>query len=346
MNAITDPGADGVSVVIPCYRSEDSLEPLLSELVPVLEALTPSHEVLLVVDGSPDGTIAAARRAARHHGPHVVRVIELRRNYGQHNALLAGVAQARFGVTVTMDDDMQHRPDQIPALLEPLRDERVDLVYGVPVAEEHGVGRSLASRVVKSALAASGVPNARDVSAFRAFRTDLRDAFAHVTDPFVSLDVVLSWGTTAVERASVRMERRTVGTSGYTVRRLIGHAATMVTGYSVVPLRLVTWLGLLISAFGLVALVSVLAGYWTGRIQVAGFTTVVAMLGLLSGTLMLCLGIVGEYLGRLHVRSMQRPAYVVRPAPTGGIDRPLQEDADTVCGCDRTRPIADRGQGA
>lgn len=341
-----DACADGLTVVIPCYRSEDSLEPLLAELVPVLEALTPSHEVLLVVDGSPDETVGTARRLARQFGPHVVRVIELRRNYGQHNALLAGVAQARFGVTVTMDDDLQHRPDQIATLLDPLRNERVDLVYGVPLEEEHGLRRSLASRAVKSALAVAGVPNARDVSAFRAFRTDLRDAFAHVTDPFVSLDVVLSWGTTAVARVPVRMEQRTIGTSGYTLRTLIGHAATMVTGYSVVPLRLVTWLGLLISAFGLLALVSVLVGYWTGRIQVAGFTTVVAMLGLLSGTLMLCLGIVGEYLGRLHVRSMQRPAYVVRPTPTGDTDQPVPQRAHVGCECGRSSPTAERGPSA
>jgi undecaprenyl-phosphate 4-deoxy-4-formamido-L-arabinose transferase len=168
--------------------------------------------------------------------------------------------------------------------------------------------------VVKSSLALAGVPNAREVSAFRAFRTELRDAFAHVTDPFVSLDVVLSWGTSSVTRVPVRMDARTSGRSGYTVWGLVRHAMNMVTGYSVLPLRLVTWLGLLISAFGLAALVSVLAMYWTGRIRVAGFTTTVAMLGLLSGTLMLSLGIIGEYLGRLHVRSMQRPAYLVRPS--------------------------------
>ncbi|MBM6405957.1 glycosyltransferase [Phycicoccus sp. CSK15P-2] len=312
MSSLDDAVRDGVTVVVPCYRSEETLGPLVDQLLPALSALTPHHEVLLVVDGSPDATAAVAREVAGA-ARDTVRVIELRRNYGQHNALIAGVAQARYGVTVTMDDDLQHRPDQLGTLLAPLDDPRVDLVYGVPVEEEHGAVRSLASRTVKSALAVAGVPNARDVSAFRAFRTDLREAFAHVTDPFVSLDVVLSWATTGVRRAQVRMDRRVDGESGYTVRRLLGHAANMVTGYSVLPLRLVTWLGLAVSTLGLVALASVLVMYWTGRIQVAGFTTVVAMLSILSGTLMLSLGVVGEYLGRLHVRSMQRPAYVIRP---------------------------------
>lgn len=321
--------SQGLSVVVPCYRSEATIAALVDQMVPALSTLTDSFEILLVVDGSPDHTVDVARAAAERHPEHVVRVVELRRNYGQHNALLAGVGLARFGVTVTMDDDLQHRPDQLPALLGPLRDERVDLVYGVPVEEEHGAARSLASRAVKSALALSGVPNARDVSAFRAFRTDLREAFTHVTDPFVSLDVVLSWATTSVQRVPVRMDRRREGGSTYTIRGLLSHAANMATGYSVLPLRLVTLLGLVTSTLGLLALVSVLGMYWTGRIQVAGFTTVVAMIGILAGTLMLSLGIIGEYLGRLHVRSMQRPAYVLRP-PAMSIDLPASGEPSAL----------------
>ncbi len=303
--------------MIPCYRSRDTLPDLVARLIATLGRITPTHEVILVVDGSPDDTAAVAREQAARYAADKVRVVRLRRNYGQHNALLAGVARARFGVTVTMDDDLQHRPEEIPTLLAPLSDASVDLVYGVPVEEEHGVVRSLASRSIKSALALAGVPNARDVSAFRAFRTDLREGFGHVTDPFVSLDVVLSWVTTSVRRAPVEMDLRQVGRSNYSVTRLMLHAANMATGYSVLPLRLVTLLGLVVSGFGLLALITVLVMYWMGRVQVAGFTTTIAMLGLVAGTVMLSLGIIGEYIGRLHVRSMQRPAYVVRPSEFG-----------------------------
>lgn len=311
---VSPAAAQGISVVIPCYRSRDSVPTLVDRLVPVLEQLTPRHEVILVVDGSPDDTADVARATAQRFQAGVVRVVELRRNYGQHNAVLAGVSGAHFGVVVTMDDDLQHLPDQLPILLAPLDDPHVDLVYGVATEEEHGWFRSLASRSVKAGLALAGVPNAKDVSALRAFRTDLRDAFDHVNDPFVSIDVVLSWATTAVRRAPVQMAERTIGASGYTLRKLVGHTFNMATGYSILPLRLVTWLGLLVSVFGVVALVSVLALYWAGVVQVAGFTTVVAMLAVLSGAIMLSLGILGEYLGRLHVRSMQRPAYLIRTA--------------------------------
>ncbi len=308
---------EGLSVVVPCYRSRDTLPELVARLMVTLPDTTPAHEVILVIDGSPDDTATIARELAIKYSADRVRVVELRRNYGQHNALLAGVSRARFGVTVTMDDDLQHRPEEIPKLIAPLGDAAVDLTYGVPMREEHGVLRSFASRAIKSALALAGVPNARDVSAFRAFRTDLRDGFGHVTDPFVSLDVVLSWVTTSVRRVKVEMDQRESGRSNYSVTRLMLHAANMATGYSVLPLRLVTVLGLVVSAFGLLALVTVLVMYWTGRVQVAGFTTTVAMLGLVAGTVMLSLGIIGEYLGRLHIRSMQRPAYVVRPSDFG-----------------------------
>jgi glycosyltransferase involved in cell wall biosynthesis len=322
--------SQGVSVVVPCYRSRDTLPELVARLLPVLGSLTPQHEILLVIDGSPDDTAKVAQAIAHGQRTGVVRVLELRRNYGQHNAILAGVAAARFGVVVTMDDDLQHLPEELPTLLAPLTDPEVDLVYGVATEEEHGWFRSLASRSVKAGLAMAGVPNAKDVSALRAFRTDLRDAFAHVNDPFVSIDVVLSWATTSVRKAQVRMDERANGTSGYTFRSLLAHASNMATGYSVLPLRLVTWLGLVVSTFGVVALVSVLALYSTGRIQVAGFTTVVAMLGVLSGAIMLSLGILGEYLGRLHVRSMQRPAYLVKPANPALAPPATIEPSDTA----------------
>ena len=115
-----------------------------------------------------------------------------------------------------MDDDLQHRPDQIPALLAPLARGDVDLVYGVASEEEHGFWRSAASRTVKHGLALAGVPAAQDVSAFRAFWTAQREGFTHSEDPYVSLDVMLSWTTTSISRVIVQMDRRLVGTSSGT----------------------------------------------------------------------------------------------------------------------------------
>jgi glycosyltransferase involved in cell wall biosynthesis len=300
-----------ISVVIPCYRSRETLPELVGRLHAVLDGdAVGRYEVILVVDGSPDDTYAVARELEQA-SPNV-RAVLLRRNYGQHNALLAGILRARYEIVVTMDDDLQHRPEEIPRLLEPLQDPMVDLVYGAPLTEEHGLARSLASRTVKSALAISGVDNARNVSALRAFRTDLRDGFAHVNDTFASIDVMLSWTTTGVRRQPVVMDKRTVGRSSYSLRALVRHAATTVTGYSTVPLKLVTWLGLACGVLGLVLLAFVLWRFATGDTTVAGFTTLASMIALFSGAQMLSIGILGEYVGRIHFRGMQRPTFLVR----------------------------------
>lgn len=303
-----------VSVVIPCYRSAKTLPDLVTELHRSLGAAdhpqVEDYEVILVVDGSPDETYAVARQLEQE-SPRV-RALLLRRNYGQHNALLAGILRARYQVVVTMDDDLQHRPSEIHKLLEPLSDPLVDLVYGVPVVEEHGFWRSLASRTVKAGLALAEVPNASDVSAFRAFRTELRDGFAHAADAFVSIDVVLSWTTLGVRRVDVVMDQRTVGESAYGLRKLVRHTLNMVTGYGTVPLRLVSWLGLVCGVLGVALLAFTLYGFATGRTTVSGFTTLASMIALFSGAQMVSVGVLGEYVGRLHFRSMQKPTFLVR----------------------------------
>lgn len=314
-----------VSVVIPCYRSRKTLGPLLEELIAVLPEVTDRFEVILVVDGSPDDTYAIVRRWERQH-PETVRGVLLRRNYGQHNALFAGIQRARYGVVVTMDDDQQHRPDTIGSLLAPLTDPLVDLVYGTAEVEEHGVLRSLASRGVKRALSVAGVPDASKTSAFRAFRTELREGM--VSDPVVNVDVMLSWSTTAIHSVEVPMRLREEGDSSYTWRSLTRHAMNMITGYSTVPLRLVSVLGLLCAAFGLVLVVVVLIGYLIGSTTVAGFTTIVAAIALFSGAQMLCLGVLGEYLGRLHSRSQGQPGYLVRVEPTVHSKALLESDSE------------------
>lgn len=312
-----------ISVVIPCYRSRDTIRPLVEDLHVELPKIAEAFEVILVVDGSPDDTYAIARELELTY-PGTLHAVLLRRNFGQHNALLAGVARARYPVTVTMDDDRQHRPDQLAALLAPLEDSFTDLVYGVATEEEHGFVRSFASRSVKAGLALAGVPNARDVSAFRAFRTDLRDGFIDVVDPFVSLDVLLSWTTTSIRAVPVVMDERAAGRSGYTLGALIRHALNMITGYGTLPLKLVTWLGWAASFFGVVLLVVVIVQRLNGSIEVAGFTSLVSLVALFSGVIMLSLGILGEYVGRLHFRSMQRPMFVVKVDGTEG-SRPSPE---------------------
>jgi glycosyltransferase involved in cell wall biosynthesis len=300
----------GVSIVVPCYRSGHSLPVLVSRIGVVMSTVDIPYETVLVVDGGPDSTWEMARELARTEL--FVRAMRLARNYGQHNALLAGVRAARFDVVVTMDDDLQHPPEEIPTLLAALSP-GVDLVYGVPRGQAHSRLRGWASQLVKALMTSSlGVANARRLSAFRAFRSFLRDGFSLVHGAHVSVDVALSWGTTRVAWVDVQMDRRSSGRSGYTFRSLVRHTATMVVGYSTTPLRVVTYLGLAVGIGGLGLFAHVLWQYFSGSTTVAGFTTITAMTALFSSAQMVAIGVLGEYVGRIHANGIGRPSYVVR----------------------------------
>ncbi|MCW2876613.1 MAG: glycosyl transferase family protein [Sphaerisporangium sp.] len=300
-----------VSVVIPCYRSARTLPALVDRLVPVLREMSVRHEVVLVVDGSPDDTWRTAVELASRVDS--VRAIHLSRNYGQHNALVAGIREAAFDYIVTMDDDLQHLPEQIPLLLAALEGDRLDLVYGVPHKEEHGFLRSLASRSVKAAMAvALGVRAARTISAFRAFRAQLRDGFEGLSGPHASIDVALSWATTRVGSVKVHMSERDHGRSAYTPRLLVRHAMNMLLGYSTTPLRAASYLGFLVGVVGLLLAGFVLWSFIAGDTTVAGFTTIASMVAVFSSAQLMAIGMLGEYVGRIHGSGMGRPTYVVR----------------------------------
>ena len=307
-----DPGLlrPRVSIVVPVYNGERSLTELVTGLDASLRQVGVTIEVILVDDGSPDGSWAVIEHLAAEHP--WVRGIRFMRNFGQHNALIAGTRDAQYEVVVTMDDDLQHPPDQVLLLVDAMEPD-VDLVYGFAAEEEHGPLRSLASRVVKLALA-STLRNeaAKYVSAFRAFRLVLRDSFATNSDPGLTLDVLLSWSTARVKAVPVRMRPRKYGRSNYSVRLLLRHALNMITGYSTLPLRVVTYMGVVFSLFGWAVLVFVVLHYFVYGVAVPGFTFVASLVAVFSGAQMFALGIVGEYLGRIHFRSMRQPQYVVR----------------------------------
>jgi len=310
--------AEALSVVIPCYRSAESLPELIPVLVAELERLAPAHEIILVNDGSPDDTWPAIERLAATHP--TVRGIDLLRNFGQHNALLVGIREARHPIVVTMDDDLQHPPSEIHRLLTELRTRRLDVVYGVPEEEQHGLWRDLASQATKLVLkGAMGADTARNISAFRVFRTQVRDAFADYRGAFVSIDVLLTWGTTRFGAVRVRHDQRKHGTSNYTLRKLMVHALNLITGFSTLPLQLASVVGFAFTLFGLLILAYVLGRYFIQGSPVPGFPFLASVIVLFSGAQLFALGIIGEYLSRVHFRVMDKPSYAVR-ARIGAVD--------------------------
>jgi undecaprenyl-phosphate 4-deoxy-4-formamido-L-arabinose transferase len=305
----------GLSVVIPVYRSEAILPELVRCLQPVLGTIANDFEVILVNDCSPDRSWDVISDLAGQYS--WIHPINLMRNYGQHNALLCGIRAARYECIVTMDDDLQHPPEEIPKLLEVLAG-GYDVVYGTPEREQHGAGRDLASWITKLALQnVMGAEVARKVSAFRAFRAQVANAFAHYEGSYVSVDVLLTWGTNRFASTPVKHRPRARGTSGYTFRKLMTHAMNMMTGFSTLPLQMASLIGFVFTLFGIGILFFVLSRYITRGGSVPGFPFLASIISIFAGAQLFALGIIGEYLARMHFRTMQKPPYVIRETGAG-----------------------------
>jgi glycosyltransferase involved in cell wall biosynthesis len=299
----------GISAVIPVHRSETTLPLLIPRLTAALEQLGSAHEIILIDDGSPDGSWNVVSAAANADSR--IRGIRLMRNFGQHNALLVGIREARYRYIVTLDDDLQNPPEEITLLLECLTDD-VDVVYGTPSSEQHSLWRSAASRITKYALEeAMGAAAARSVSAFRLFRTELRRAFERYQSPDISIDVLLTWATTRFATVKVNQEPRAGGQSNYTFGRLMHHALNMVTGFTTRPLRIASLIGFVFTIFGAIVFIVVVVRNLIQGDAVPGFPFLASIIAVFSGVQLLILGIMGEYVARMHLRLLERPTYVV-----------------------------------
>jgi undecaprenyl-phosphate 4-deoxy-4-formamido-L-arabinose transferase len=303
----------GLSVVVPVYNSAGSLRVLVSGILGALGNEAP--EIVLVNDGSTDESWSVIRDLSQQNP--AVRGLNLMRNYGQHNALLAGIRAARGQTIVTMDDDLQHPPGEIPRLLEPL-DRGYDVVYGTARRLPHSLLRNAASWITKLVLQkAMGAETARKVSAFRAFHTSLRRAFENYQSPLVSIDVLLTWGTRRFTAVEVEHRPRQIGRSQYTLRSLVTHALTVATGFSTLPLRLASLVGFSFTLLGLAVLAWVVGRYLVQGGSVPGFPFLASIIAIFSGAQFFALGIIGEYLARMHARMMERPTYAIAEV-TGG----------------------------
>jgi undecaprenyl-phosphate 4-deoxy-4-formamido-L-arabinose transferase len=191
-------------------------------------------------------------------------------------------------------------------------DEGFDVVYATPEREPHGFWRAIASRITRLALRSAASPEvARNVSAFRVFRTELREAFAGYHAPFVSIDVLLTWATSRFGAVKVAFKPRWSGSSSYTFAKLVRHALDMMTGFSTAPLQLASLIGFACTLFGVAVFVYVVGRYFLEG-SIPGFPFLASIIAIFSGAQLFGLGVIGEYLARMHFRTMNRPAYAIR----------------------------------
>lgn len=300
----------GLSVVVPVYQSTTGLRELVDRLLPVLDPWSNS-EIVLVDDGSRAATWDAILDLI--HGEKRVKGVRLSRNFGQHAALLAGIRSAQYSVVITLDDDLQNPPEEVPRLVEHLERSGMDVVYGVPSATRQTFSRRLAGKLARLFIGHGlGQPNAVTLSSFRAFKTNLRDGFSDDLGTNVMIDALLSWTTSDFDSINVRHDERVEGSSGYSLRRLLRFAVDATTGYSTLPLQVASLIGFATAALGLLSLIWVIGRPIVTGDSVSGFPFLASALAIFSGAQLVTLGILGEYISRIHFRIMKKPTYVIR----------------------------------
>jgi glycosyltransferase involved in cell wall biosynthesis len=299
-----------ISVVIPVYKTSSTLIDLVSLLKITLEPYKGKYEIIFVDDGGAIDSAKALKKILK--GNAHIRVIWLSRNYGQHNAILCGVLQARGEIIVTMDDDLQHPPAVLPKLFSALKDD-VDVVYGSSISMRHNFFRSISARLTKIILQdIMGADNASHVSALRIFRSSITKSWIKHNSPLVNIDVMLTWATDRFSYVLVDHKERAVGQSGYTFMALVRHALNLITGFSTLPLQVASIFGLFFAIFGFVVLIFVLYTWFYSGVSVPGFAFIASLISILSGVQLLSIGVMGEYISRMFERGSGKPPYLIR----------------------------------
>lgn len=304
-----NPARPALSIVVPLYNSAETLPRLLEELAAL--SIPGGTEIVLVNDGSRDATEATALELIKAC-PRPTTFVSLSRNFGEHNAVLAGLRASTGEFVVTMDDDLQNPPSEVPKLLEAAQSEKRDVVYSVYDEKKHARWRNFGSALT-NLLADWSIDKPRGLylSSFRCLSRFVVDQIAQSANPYPYIDALIFQVTQNVGVVTVRHDPRAGGESGYTLRALLRLWTSMLINSSVMPLRMATVAGIAMSAVGFVAVVGVLINHFV-REEPLGWGSLMAALLIFSGTQLLLLGIAGEYIGRIYLRVSDKPQSVVR----------------------------------
>ncbi|MGE3923033.1 MAG: glycosyltransferase [Lautropia sp.] len=311
-----------LSIVIPVYRGEASVGELVDALARL--PIAGGHEVILVNDGSPDGSAAVCRRlAARTDLP--VTFVDLSRNFGEHNAVMAGLRQVRGRFVITMDDDLQNPTSEVVKLFEHARDGDWDVVYTYYAEKQHAAWRNLGSRFAnRVADWLLDKPRGLYLSSFRCMSAFVAQAVTRYDGPFPYVDGLIMQVTQRIDRIPVLHLRRVHGRSNYTVRRLVRLWMNLFLNFSTMPLRISVVVGLALGTLGLLAFVAVVLEAIL-RAPPPGWASLMAGSLLVSGVQLVLLGVLGEYLGRLFLTANRKPQSLVREIVRPAAEQPVAE---------------------
>lgn len=302
-----------ISFVVPVYNGARMVEALCARLAPV-GASFGRYEIVLVDDGSRDDSCRVIQ-SLQSRMPELC-FVQLSRNFGQHNATLAGLAHARGEIVVTLDQDLQHPPEEIPELVAKLA-EGFDVVYGLPKKRPHSLFRNLSSEFSKWIARQILTTSLRgNCSSFRAIRAWVVAEIIQYNTSYIYLDGFISWTTVNVGGVIVQNPKSEFE-SQYTLRKLIKHGLNLLVNFSIRPLQMASVVGFLSALAGLLVAVYLVVTkvFWGQPVQ--GWTSMIVAVLVMGGAQIAFLGLIGEYIGRILMNTNRAPNYVVRSVQRG-----------------------------
>jgi len=296
-----------ISIIIPVYRGERTIELLLSKIKEVFETNnTFCYEVIFVYDCGNDNSWQVIERLVNKNN-NIVKGIRLSRNFGQHNALICGFAHAKGKFIVTMDEDLQQDPNDIFNLIEKQKESDYDVVYGKFKELKHSKFRNITSNILKTLLKKSIPELHPDYSAFRLIKSNIAQELPNMKNSYSFLDGYITWITQNVSSTTVKHSKRETGQSSYTIKKLIEHSINIFITFSNIPIRLLTFTSIL-TFLGTITYSAVTAfRYFIGKISVPGYSSLIITIGLGIGFILFGLGIIGEYIYRINLKTTKRP---------------------------------------
>ena len=298
------------TIVIPLFKSESSIPYLLQRLETL--ATTELWNVVFVDDGSPDGTFDKIKTLLQDSSINAI-LVRHTRNFGEHNAVLTGYRYASGDYILNLDDDLQNPPEEALRMLQHARDYKFDVVYGNYRTKKHSVWRNTGSLFANlTAKFLLDINGTEYLSSFRCVSLLMAKSIAHYKGPYVYIDGILSQLTSSISSIDVHHDERFIGESNYNIRRLVRLWLVILTGFSLMPLRIAILIGLSTALIGASGLVYTLFLTFFDKHQVPGWTSIISSILFFGGIQCLLLGALGEYIGRIYLAMSGKPQSLVR----------------------------------
>ncbi len=297
------------SVVVPVYNSENTLRKLCERIDKVFKDITSHYEIIMVDDGSKDNSWAVMQEL--HNRDKRIKIIQLIKNFGQHNAIMCGFHFVQGDYAITLDDDLQNPPEEIPKLIKEIKSGNFDVVYGEFIRKKHNLFRNMGSNFIQF-IYRKIFRLKRKFTTFRIIKNEIIQNAIKYDKNYVFIDGLVALNTQNIGYVNVAHLFRKQGKSGYSLGKLLKLSFNIITNFSLFPLQIASLLGFIFALFGFILGIYYLIRRLFFNVPVQGYTSLILAVVIFSGVQLITLGIIGEYIGRMHLNINKIPQFIIK----------------------------------